>query len=197
MPKPEGPIIIKKYANRRLYDTQISQYVTLEDVAEMVRKGEEVKVVDARSGKDLTRAILTQIIVEQEIKGDNMLPLKFLRQIIRMYGDNMRPLVPHYLDYTMDALIDNQEQLQDYLSHQVENASSSMSKVFPFPGMDGMQSTLQDMTRQNMAVFEQTMKMFNPFAAMAGAGGSKSEVETLKRQREELDKRIREMEKKG
>jgi len=112
--------IIKKYANRRLYHTEISQYITLDDVADMVRKGEDLKVVDARTGQDLTRAILTQIIVEQEAKGENLLPIKFLREVIRTYHNNLRPVLPHYLDHAMDALVNNQEQVTKYMT--VHNA---------------------------------------------------------------------------
>src|SRR5688572_15602312 len=121
--------IIKKYANRRLYHTEISQYITLDDVADMVRKGEDLKVVDARSGQDLTRAILTQIIVEQEAKGEDLLPIKFLREVIRTYHNNLRPVLPHYLDHAMDSLINNQEQVTKYVTDQITGAQKNISTL--------------------------------------------------------------------
>ncbi|MGF1550077.1 MAG: polyhydroxyalkanoate synthesis repressor PhaR [Sphingomonadaceae bacterium] len=106
------PVIIKKYANRRLYDTESSSYVTLDHIAEMTRAGREFKVVDARTGEDITRSVLTQIIMEEEAHGRTMLPLNFLRQLIAMYGDSMQSLMPDYLEAAMEAFQRNQAQLQ-------------------------------------------------------------------------------------
>jgi polyhydroxyalkanoate synthesis repressor PhaR len=152
-----NPIVIKKYANRRLYNTDTSSYVTLDDLCKMIKDGEEVIVFDAKNGDDITRSVLTQIIVEQESKGgQSLLPTGFLRQIISSYGGSMQGIVPGYLDYMMQALTKNQGQMQDVLS-------KSFGSLFPF-------NTMQQMTKQNVALFEQTMRMFSPFAPTAGQG---------------------------
>lgn len=142
-------ITIKKYANRRLYNTAASSYVTLDDLAVMVQEGIDFKVNDAKSGEDITRAVLTQIIVEQESKGNNLLPTGFLRQLISFYGDNLQGLVPQYLDMSMQSFAHNQGQMRSYL----ENA---LGTVYPF-------SSFEDMGRKNMEMFEQAMKMMSPF----------------------------------
>src|SRR5579863_10629649 len=111
----EKPIIVKKYANRRLYNTATSSYVTLEDLAKLIKKGGEFVVYDAKSGDDITRAVLTQIIVEEEHKGQNLLPISFLRQLISLYGDSMQWLVPRYLDHAMSTFARNQEQMRKSL----------------------------------------------------------------------------------
>ena len=111
--KPAAPpVVVKKYANRRLYNTESSSYVTLEDLAAMVRQGRDFVVYDARSGDDITRGVLTQIIVEEEAKGSHLLPESFLRQLIGFYGDNMQSLVPRYLESTMVAFSRQQEQVR-------------------------------------------------------------------------------------
>ena len=150
-------ITIKKYANRRLYNTAESTYVTLDDLARMVQEGIEFTVHDAKSGEDITRAVLTQIIVEQEAKGNNLLPTGFLRQLISFYGDNLQGLVPQYLDMTMQSFARNQEQMRSYL----ENAFGGM---YPF-------SSFEEVGRKNMAMFEQAMSMMTPFNAN-GSGSS-------------------------
>src|SRR6185312_1488774 len=109
--KNEGPVIIKKYANRRLYNTQTSSYVTLDHLAAMVKEGTEFEVQDARTGEDITRSVLTQIIFEEEAKGQNLLPIKFLRQLIRFYGDSLQAFVPGYLDMSMESFTKNQGEL--------------------------------------------------------------------------------------
>jgi polyhydroxyalkanoate synthesis repressor PhaR len=146
----KAPIIIKKYANRRLYNTATSTYVTLEDLARMVQEGVEFVVQDAKTKEDLTRSVLTQIIVEEEQKGQSLLPINFLRQLIAFYGDSMRWMVPQYLDSMMAAFARNQEQLR-------RQFQSSMGGVFPF-------GPIEEMSKQNLAMFEQAMRMFNPFA---------------------------------
>jgi polyhydroxyalkanoate synthesis repressor PhaR len=143
------PVTIKKYANRRLYNTGTSSYVTLDDLSQMVKDGGEFVVYDAKTGEDITRSVLTQIIVEEEQKGQNLLPISFLRQLITFYGDSMQWLVPRYLDNAMKSFAHNQEQMR-------KNLQDAFGGLFPFGG-------LEEMGKQNMAVFEKTMKMFSPF----------------------------------
>jgi polyhydroxyalkanoate synthesis repressor PhaR len=143
------PVVIKKYANRRLYNTQTSSYVTLEDLSRMVKAGSEFVVYDAKTGEDITRAVLTQIIVEEEQKGQNLLPISFLRQLISLYGDSMQWLVPRYLEHAMTTFARNQEQMR-------KNLQETFGGLFPF-------GPLEEMGKQNLALFEKTMKMFSPF----------------------------------
>jgi polyhydroxyalkanoate synthesis repressor PhaR len=150
------PVVIKKYANRRLYNTQTSSYVTLEDLSRMVKQGSEFVVYDAKTGEDITRAVLTQIIVEEEQKGQNLLPISFLRQLISLYGDSMQWLVPRYLEHAMTTFARNQEQMR-------KNLQETFGGLFPF-------GPLEEMGKQNLALFEKTMKMFSPFPA--GSGGA-------------------------
>ncbi len=150
----DEPITIKKYANRRLYNTATSSYVTLDDLCQMIKDGEDFVVYDAKSGDDITRALLTQIIVEEEAKGQNLLPTRFLRQLIAFYGDSLQSLVPRYLDHSMDSFADNQEQMRDYLQ-------SAFDGMFPF-------GSIEEMSKQNAAFFEQAMKMFSPFDNAGG-----------------------------
>lgn len=165
----DDPVTIKKYANRRLYNTATSSYVTLDHLSQMVREGIEFAVFDAKSGEDITRSVLTQIIVEEEAKnGQNLLPIGFLRQLIAYYGDNMhRMMLPQYLDMSIRSFSDNQDKMRDYMQ-------GTFGSVFPFGG-------LEEMTKQNMAMFERTMQMFSPFG---NAGAAEDTVESL---REELD----------
>ncbi len=148
------PITIKKYANRRLYNMQSSTYVTLEDLCEMVKKGEEFVVVDAKTGEDLTRTVLTQIIFEQEAKGYNLLPLSFLRHIISFYDHNVSSMVPAYLEQAM-------EQFSEY-QKQVHNATENLN---PMPGM----RSLEQIQRQQMEWMETAFSMFNPFGPTASS----------------------------
>ncbi|WP_395021752.1 polyhydroxyalkanoate synthesis repressor PhaR [Dongia sp.] len=155
----QTPVRIKKYANRRLYNTATSSYVTLDYLAQMVRNGTEFTVEDAKTGEDITRSVLTQIIVEEESKGQNMLPINFLRQLISLYGDNLQFLVPRYLEQSMESFSKNQEQMRSYMK-------DSFGGMFP---MD----RFEEMSKQNMAFFEQAMRMWNPFkGGMPGAGGA-------------------------
>ncbi|MCC9620589.1 polyhydroxyalkanoate synthesis repressor PhaR [Thalassospira sp. MA62] len=142
-------IVIKKYANRRLYNTATSSYVTLDHLAQMVKENTDFVVYDAKSGDDITRPVLTQIIVEEENKGQNLLPINFLRQLIGFYGDSLQGLVPSYLEQAMGAFAHNQEQMREYMQ-------GTMQGMFPF-------GQFEEMNKQNMALFEQTMKMFSPF----------------------------------
>lgn len=185
-----APTIIKKYANRRLYNTATSSYVTLDHLCQMVKQGKEFVVHDAKTGEDITRSVLTQIIFEEESKGQNMLPVGFLRQLISFYGDSLQSLVPGYLEVSMSSFHRNQEQMRKSLS-------DAFGEMFPFRG-------LEEMGRQNMAVFERAMTMFNPFAAMQGhdsgkakadadskaSGQSAAELDTLKSQLNALQKQI-------
>ena len=189
--KTGEPVIIKKYANRRLYNTQTSSYVTLDHLCEMVKQGTDFEVRDARTGEDITRSVLTQIIFEEEGKGQNLLPIRFLRQLIRLYGDSLQSFVPGYLDLSMENFAKNQEQMRNRLAE----------------ALGGGTSALEAMTRQNLAIFERAMKMFSPFgagreeesaAAKPSNGTSatpkpsediselKSEIEAMRRQLAEL-----------
>ncbi|MEM8688902.1 MAG: polyhydroxyalkanoate synthesis repressor PhaR [Pseudomonadota bacterium] len=156
-PSSSEPITIKKYANRRLYNTSASTYVTLDDLAQMVKSGDEFEVKDAKTGEDITHTVLTQIIFEEENKGQNLLPINFLRQLIKFYGDSMQAVVPSYLEYSIESLSREQEKFQK----QFGDAFSAAA----FPGME-------EQVKQNMAMFQQTMQMFNPFAHGASSGNS-------------------------
>ena len=158
---PNDPTIIKKYANRRLYDTGRSSYVTLDDLCDMVKEGHDFVVQDAKSGEDLTRSVLTQIIVDQETKGEeNLLPTDFLRKLIGFYGGENGSMVPNYLQQTMDIFVKNQEQMQEHMN----NMQNMFPKVPGVPNMGNMPGTeaIEEMNRKNMEMFERTMKMFNP-----------------------------------
>ena len=196
MAKSEGPITIKKYANRRLYNTGTSTYVTLEDLAVMVKAGEDFVVFDAKTGEEITRSVLAQIIFEQENKeGQNLLPINFLRQLIRFYGDSMQMMVPRYLEVSLDSLTREQEKFRGHIAQAF--------------GMGGF-GAIEEQVRRNMEMFERTFSMFTPFArqgqnpagaAAAGAAATgtaepdkgqkpRGEMDELKRQMEEIQKRL-------
>jgi polyhydroxyalkanoate synthesis repressor PhaR len=145
------PVVIKKYANRRLYNTDTSSYVTLDDLAEMVRAERDFSVHDAKSGDDLTHAVLTQIIVEQESRGQNLLPVGFLRQLIRFYGGSIEKLVPSYLEFSLDSLTRDQDRYH-----------KQFAGSFGAPSMEAM----QEQAKQNFAMFEKALGMFNPYTGM-------------------------------
>ncbi len=149
-PGDTKPIVVKKYANRRLYNTATSSYVTLEDLAKLIKDGGDFVVNDAKTGEDITRSVLTQIIVEQEQKGQNLLPINFLRQLIGFYGDSMQFLVPGYLEQAMGSFARNQEQMRDNLR--------TTFGMFPF-------GQFEEMGKQNLAMFERAMRMMSPYAA--------------------------------
>ena len=153
-----APVVIKKYANRRLYNTATSSYVTLDYLCGMVKEGVDFTVCDAKTGKDITRSVLTQIIVEEEAKGQNLLPISFLRQLISFYGDNLQYVVPGYLDYMMQNFCTNQDQLR----HNLEEALGGFS---PF-------SQFEEMSKQNLAMFQEAMTMFSPFSQKKENGGN-------------------------
>jgi len=149
------PVTIKKYANRRLYNTATSSYVTLDHLSTMVKEGTDFVVYDAKTGEDITRQILTHIIVEEEGKGTNLLPISFLRHLISFYGDSLQTVVPNYLDYSMKAFAKNQEQMRDYMK-------DTLGSVSPF-------GQFEDLGKKNMAMFEEAMQMFSPFMQGGGA----------------------------
>ena len=188
MAKSEDPVIIKKYANRRLYNTGTSAYVTLEDLAGMVKKGEDFVVFDAKTGEEITRSVLTQIIFEQENKeGQNLLPITFLRQLIRFYGDSMGMLVPRYLDISIASLTREQEKFRNQMAQAFGGS--------PF-------GALEEQVRRNMEMFERAFAMFTPFARPAGSSTSAAEpepektapkggdIDDLKRQLEEMQRKV-------
>ena len=142
------PVVVKKYANRRLYNTATSSYVTLDDLATVIKEGGDFIVHDAKTGEDLTRSVLTQIIVEQEQKGQNMLPISFLRQLISLYGDSVQFLVPGYLEQAMLAFGRNQEQMR--------NTLRATFGIFPF-------GQFEEMGKQNIALFERALQMLSPY----------------------------------
>lgn len=148
----QGPsakvITIKKYANRRLYNTATSSYVTLDHLCQMVKDGEDFVVYDAKTGDDITRSVLTQIIVEEEAKGQNLLPIGFLRQLIGFYGDSLQMVVPRYLDHAMSTFSENQEQTRGQMKE-------ALGGMFPF-------GQFEELSKQNMAMFENAFSMFTP-----------------------------------
>jgi len=179
-----GAVVIKKYANRRLYNTATSTYVTLEDLAEMVKKGTDFVVYDAKTGEEITRSVLTQIILEEESKGQNLLPIKFLRQLIRFYGDSMQAFVPGYLEFSLESLTREQDKFRQ-----------QMMEAW---GADPFKA-IEEHSKRNMAMFSDAMRMFNPFAAMASKppeapasnpANSKDDLQALKEQLSAMQRRL-------
>jgi polyhydroxyalkanoate synthesis repressor PhaR len=163
---PTGPIIIKKYANRRLYNTDTSTYVTLEHLADMVKEGADFVVFDAKTNEDITRSVLTQIIFDEESRGQNLLPIQFLRQLIRFYGDSLQAFLPSYLELSLDSFARQNDRLKQQFAAMPPglgvpglNPATALGAV-PMPGPQ----FLEDQVRQNMALFDRAMKMFSPFA---------------------------------
>jgi polyhydroxyalkanoate synthesis repressor PhaR len=187
MAKSEEPITIKKYANRRLYNTGTSTYVTLEDLATMVKAGEDFVVFDAKTGEDITRSVLAQIIFEQENKeGQNLLPINFLRQLIRFYGDSMQMMVPRYLEVSLESFTREQEKLRQ-----------QMAQTFGV----GSFGPMDEMVRRNMEMFEKAFSMFTPFARRENKdtapaekdkpqGGANEDIDALKRQIDDMQRKI-------
>jgi polyhydroxyalkanoate synthesis repressor PhaR len=170
MAKSEEPVVVKKYANRRLYNTGTGTYVTLEDLAGIVKTGNDFTVCDVKSGEDITRSVLAQIIIEQEIGGGQcLLPIMFLRQIARFYDDIMQTLVPCYLEISIDSLAREQERFRQHLSQAF--------------GADSV-APLEDLARQNMEMFERAFAMFVRFArweARVAETGKPTSSDELKR----------------
>ncbi|OCW58122.1 polyhydroxyalkanoate synthesis repressor PhaR [Hoeflea olei] len=158
MAKNSGPVTIKKYANRRLYNTGTSTYVTLDDLAVMVKKGEDFTVLDAKSGDDITHSVLTQIIFEQESKtGNTLLPVSFLRQLISIYGDQMQMVVPSYLEHSMAALTEQQEQVRAQITKAFGDNPVARNIQLPI-------QLVEEQVRRNTEMFQKAMQMFSPFA---------------------------------
>ena len=183
----ETPIVIKKYANRRLYNTGSSAYVTLEDLAGMVKAGEDFVVQDAKSQEDLTRSVLTQIIFEQEGKdGQNLLPISFLRQLIGYYGGSMQTMVPSYLEFSMNSFAKEQNKMQEQMTKMMGGTA--------LPNMPGMDlSVIEAQVQKNTEMFQNALGMFNPFNGgkqnteneadnAGGAKASSDELQILKQQ---------------
>ncbi len=195
----KAPVVIKKYANRRLYDTGTSVYVTLEDLATMVKRGDDFVVTDAKNGEDITRSVLAQIIFEQEGKGQSLLPITFLRQLIRFYGDSMQMLVPSYLEFSLAKLAQERGGFGQMFAPSLgqpfggDALSNAARPVF---------AQLEEQTRQNMAMFRQALSMFAPFpaapapdrgaatAADAPPARNTAELDDMRRQLDALQRRI-------
>ncbi len=188
--KSGDKVIIKKYANRRLYNTASSSYVTLDHLSEMVKEGIDFAVFDAKSNEDITRSVLTQIIFEEESRGQNLLPIQFLRQLIGFYGDQMQSFVPTYLEMSLEGFARQQETLR----HQMTGAIGAQ------PGF----GLFEEQVRQNLALFDRAMKMFTPFAyppkaedTAKGPGDKEETLADLKRQMEEMQAKISKLAQKG
>ena len=162
--KDNERVTIKKYANRRLYNTATSSYVTLDHLAQMVKEGTDFAVFDAKTGEDITRSVLTHIIVEEDGKGQNLLPIDFLRHLISFYGDSLQAVVPNYLNHTMHIFARNQEQMRGAMQE-------ALGELNPF-------GQFEEMGKQNMAIFENAMKMFFPFYGSTGVPASKNTADT-------------------
>jgi polyhydroxyalkanoate synthesis repressor PhaR len=156
------PVVVKKYANRRLYNTESSSYVTLEDLAQMVRAGRDFVVYDAKSGDDITRSVLTQIIVEEESKGSHLLPESFLRQLIGFYGDSLQGVLPRYLEATMTGFSRQQEEMRRGMEQALK----------PF--------SLEEISQRNITMMERAMNLFSPFQGRSELDALKTENEALK-----------------
>ncbi|HFD16064.1 MAG TPA: polyhydroxyalkanoate synthesis repressor PhaR [Rhodospirillales bacterium] len=187
--------VVKKYANRRLYNTETSSYVTLEELSRMTREGREFVVYDAKTGEDITRSVLTQIILEEDSKGRNLLPIGFLRHLISFYDDSLKTLLPRYLELSMENFARHQDQMRSYMEQ-------TFGRFFPV-------KQFEELTRQNLALFQQAANMFNPFAGeqkpasgderreaeerageAADAQALGDEVRELRRQMEALQRQI-------
>jgi polyhydroxyalkanoate synthesis repressor PhaR len=188
------PTTIKKYANRRLYNTASSAYVTLADLAKMVKGGEDFVVFDAKTNEDITRSVLTQIIFEQEgIEGQSLLPTTFLRQLIRFYGDSMQTLLPSYLQFSIDRFSGEQQAMRE--------AAGRMFGPEAFSA--GSFAALQELTKKNFAAYSQALAMFSPFAGAATAESppkkpnSEGDIDELRSQLSDMQKRLESLAKKG
>lgn len=195
MVKSSDSIIIKKYANRRLYNTGTSTYVTLEDLAVMVKGEEDFTVVDAKTGEDITRSVLTQIIFEQEAKGHTLLPVNFLRNLIQMYGDSVQMIVPSYLEHSMDSFREQQDKFREQLVSSL--------------GTHSALEMISEQTRRNTEMFQNAMRMFMPFGGrMAGSAAAEEksrtepaavpndELDSMKKQLAEMQAQLKAMDKK-
>ncbi len=177
----EQVAIVKKYANRRLYNTASSSYVTLDELSQMVRDGKDFVVFDAKTGEDITRSVLTQIILEEDSKGRNLLPIKFLRQLIGFYDDSLHAFLPRYLELSMENFARNQDQMRSYMEE-------TFGRFFPL-------NQFEDMARQNMAILQRAASMFSPFPADGTAAPSQAAPEETGKGRRgtELGEEVREL----
>ncbi|MDQ0456674.1 polyhydroxyalkanoate synthesis repressor PhaR [Rhizobium paknamense] len=188
MAKADGEIIIKKYANRRLYNTGTSTYVTLDDLAKMVKRGEDFVVQDAKSGEDITHSVLTQIIFEQEAKTSNtLLPISFLRQLIGYYGDQMQMVVPSFLEHSMKAFNEQQSQMREQMTKAF--GDNPLAKNFQAP-----MQLMEEQVKRNTEMFQQAMQMFSPFMKPAQPKETKkpeaSDIDELKEQLRNLQNKL-------
>jgi polyhydroxyalkanoate synthesis repressor PhaR len=188
MAKVEGEIVIKKYANRRLYNTGTSTYVTLEDLAKMVKKGEDFTVQDAKSGEDITHSVLTQIIFEQEGKTNNtLLPISFLRQLIGYYGDQMQMVVPSFLEHSMKAFTEQQVQMREQVNRAFGETPLTKNLQAPI-------QLMEEQVKRNTEMFHQAMQMFSPFMAPTAAQEKKpaeaKDIDELKEQLRSLQNKL-------
>ncbi len=183
-------VVIKKYANRRLYNTATSSYVTLDDLRKMVQEDIDFQAIDAKTNEDLTRSVLTQIIVDEESRGQNLLPISFLRQIISMYEDNMRWTLPQYLETAMGWYARHQQEVQ-------KQVNTSFGGIMP--------PAIEEMQRQQMALFDQAVRMFNPVSVAARSEPAKEpppaaeedDLSELRRQIAALQNAVESLAKKG
>lgn len=191
----DEPTVIKKYANRRLYDTGRSSYVTLDDLCQLVKEGHDFVVYDAKSGEDLTRSVLTQIIVDQESRGQNLLPVGFLRHLIGFYDNNIQPVVPNYLEYMMDFFTKNHERMQEHINQSFEASKQGIKTMGIFPSVP----TLEEVKRQNMAMFEKAIHAFSPFAPSVANEDKPVEekIRDLKSSIAEMEKELKRLSAKG
>ena len=190
MSNPATPITIKKYANRRLYNTASSAYVTLADLAKMVKTGDDFVVYDAKTNEEITRSVLAQIIFEQEgVEGQSLLPITFLRQLIRFYGDSVQALLPSYLEYSIDRFSGEKQAMREAASRAFGQGPSSASSF----------GALQEMTRKNFAAFNRALGLFAPFAgpaerpaepAKAAAPPASADIDELRAQLAEMRRRL-------
>jgi polyhydroxyalkanoate synthesis repressor PhaR len=165
----QARIVIKKYANRRLYNTASSTYVTLEHLSEMVKEGVDFVVFDAKTNEDITRSVLTQIIFDEESRGQNLLPIQFLRQLIGFYGNSMQALLPSYLELSLDSFTRQQERMRTQFGALAPNLAQGLAPGLGASlgaglGAAGGPQFLEDQVKQNLALFDRAMKMFSPFA---------------------------------
>lgn len=190
-----APTTIKKYANRRLYNTASSAYVTLADLAKMVKNGEDFVVFDAKTNEDITRSVLTQIIFEQEsIEGQSLLPTTFLRQLIRFYGDSMQALLPSFLEYSIDRFSGEKQAMREAAARMFGSEAFSASSI----------ATLQELTQKNLTAFNKALGIFSPFAAVVAPVDTASrktpsvdEIDDLRNQLSDVQKRLESLAKKG
>ena len=188
MSNSNSPITIKKYANRRLYNTASSAYVTLADLAKMVKTGEDFVVYDAKTNEEITRSVLAQIIFEQEgIEGQSLLPITFLRQIIRFYGDSVQALLPSYLEFSIDRFTGEQQKMREAATRALGNGPFAASSF----------GALEELTRKNLAAFTQALAVFAPFvpgattpAAPKEAPPASPDLEDLRAQLTEMKRRL-------